>query len=197
MHAPGPPHYDPYQSGQHGGGRSHGRGGFHNSNRGRPHTGGDKMRHNNHKKPNGVPSTPQGGHQKPDAPSAGKKKKRKTNTLGLTPGDESDDDFNEEAKLVELIGPDAPKYVCSFVFFSLLCFVADELAFVSSFQHIFLLGCVLTKTHSSQSHRYCCMDRRTQSQLPHAGAHQSPGCSCGNLKRRKGERRQRCRSLVT
>ncbi|KAI6294387.1 hypothetical protein MCOR34_009719 [Pyricularia oryzae] len=108
MHAPGPPHYDPYQSGQHGGGRSHGRGGFHNSNRGRPHTGGDKMRHNNHKKPNGVPSTPQGGHQKPDAPSAGKKKKRKTNTLGLTPGDESDDDFNEEAKLVELIGPDAP-----------------------------------------------------------------------------------------
>lgn len=111
-HMPGPVHYDAYYGGQHGA-RSHGRGGFHSSNgRGRPHVGGDKMRHNHHmKKPGGAPSTPHNNHQKPDAASAGKKKKRKTNTLGLTPGEESDDDANEEEKLVELIGPDAPKYV--------------------------------------------------------------------------------------
>jgi len=63
-----------------------------------------------HKKPGGnnvpIPNT---RHQKPDAPSAGKKKKRKTNTLGLTPGEESDDDVDEEARLVEMIGADAPK----------------------------------------------------------------------------------------
>ncbi|KAL8413848.1 hypothetical protein RB594_005184 [Gaeumannomyces avenae] len=109
-HMPGPVHYDAsYYGGQHGA-RAHGRGGFHSSNgRGRPHMGGDKMRHNHHiKKPGGAPSTPHNNHQKPDAASAGKKKKRKTNTLGLTPGEESDDDANEEEKLVELIGPDAP-----------------------------------------------------------------------------------------
>ncbi|EON97787.1 putative nuclear fragile x mental retardation-interacting protein 1 protein [Phaeoacremonium minimum UCRPA7] len=58
----------------------------------------------------GPPSTPNTHHQKPDAASAGKKKKRKTNTLGLTPGDDSDeDDVDEEAKLTEMIGADAPQ----------------------------------------------------------------------------------------
>ncbi|KAJ1307915.1 hypothetical protein OPQ81_001992 [Rhizoctonia solani] len=42
-------------------------------------------------------------------PLLARKKKRKTNTLGLTPGDESDDDLDEEAKLSELIGADAPE----------------------------------------------------------------------------------------
>lgn len=74
------------------------------------------MRYN--KKPGFHNNGPQGAHaahppshhQKPDAASAAKKKKRKTNTLGLTPGDESDEEeADEESKLVELIGPDAPK----------------------------------------------------------------------------------------
>jgi hypothetical protein len=56
--------------------------------------------------PGGQNPTPH--HQKPDAPSAGRKKKRKTNTLGLTPGDESEeDDENEETKLAEQLGDDA------------------------------------------------------------------------------------------
>lgn len=58
--------------------------------------------------------------QKPvnlEAPSK-KKKKRKTNTLGLTPNgvehEESEDeidDIDEEARLVTLLGPDTPQYV--------------------------------------------------------------------------------------
>ena len=103
--AAGHGHFDPYTS--HGS-RPHGRGGYHNNAaRGRPSFGGDKMRH---KKPGGSVSTPSSHHQKPDAASAGKKKKRKTNTLGLTPGEESDeDDADEETRLLELVGPDAPK----------------------------------------------------------------------------------------
>lgn len=49
-----------------------------------------------------------------------KKKKRRTNTLGLTPnGDEHEesedevDDVDEEVKLVTLLGPDTPQYVRS------------------------------------------------------------------------------------
>jgi hypothetical protein len=43
---------------------------------------------------------------KADPPSVGKKKKRKVNTLGLTPGveSESEDDEGEEKALTELIG---------------------------------------------------------------------------------------------
>lgn len=43
-----------------------------------------------------------------DSPSVGRKKKRKTNTLGLTPGmeSESEDDEGEEKALVDLIGSD-------------------------------------------------------------------------------------------
>jgi hypothetical protein len=49
---------------------------------------------------------------------AKKKKKRRTNTLGLTPNgvdhedsDEEQDDVDEEARLVTLLGPDTPQYV--------------------------------------------------------------------------------------
>lgn len=54
-------------------------------------------------------------HQKSD-PAAAKKKKRKTgNSLGLTPGDDnSDDDIDEEKRLEELLGTDAPGYVTIF-----------------------------------------------------------------------------------
>lgn len=120
----GPPHHYDGQFQQNGqqSGRHHGRGGFQNNNfkqrsgfndnKGRHHNHNHSHNHNNnanHRKPSGGPSTPQTHHQKPDAASAGKKKKRKTNTLGLTPGDESEDDLDEEAKLSELIGADAPE----------------------------------------------------------------------------------------
>ena len=73
----------------------------------RPQFGGDKSRNRNRSRPAHTPPT---HHQKPDAAPLGKKKKRKMNTLGLTPGDESDeDDENEEQKLNEMIGADAPK----------------------------------------------------------------------------------------
>ncbi|KAJ9137913.1 Zinc finger transcription factor [Pleurostoma richardsiae] len=105
---PGPPQYDGHFNHNN---RHHSRGGFHTANnsfRSRPQFGGDKIRHN--KKSGGPPSTPNTQYQKPDAASAGKKKKRKTNTLGLTPGDDSDDDdADEEAKLTEMIGADAPQ----------------------------------------------------------------------------------------
>ncbi|ERT00313.1 uncharacterized protein SPSK_08613 [Sporothrix schenckii 1099-18] len=114
----GPPqHYDPYYNNQNN--RHHQRGGFHNNS----HRGGrggftdNKMRYKKHNSTShaGAPHTTHphsNNHQKPDAASAGKKKKRKTNTLGLTPGEESDEEEDdEEAKLVELIGPDAPNPV--------------------------------------------------------------------------------------
>lgn len=61
------------------------------------HHGGDKARH----KPNHHDNS-----HKPEPPSGGKKKKRKINTLGLTPGmeSESEDDEGEEKVLTELIG---------------------------------------------------------------------------------------------
>ncbi|POS76920.1 hypothetical protein DHEL01_v204696 [Diaporthe helianthi] len=122
----GPPH-------QHGAafqqnGRHHGRGGFNNhgsnfrqrlgfnDNKGRHqhhnrHNNNNNTNHNaNHNKKSGAPpSAPQTHHQKPDAASAGKKKKRKTNTLGLTPGDDTEDDLDEEIKLSELLGGEVPK----------------------------------------------------------------------------------------
>jgi hypothetical protein len=110
--APGPPNSAgpaPYDSYTPPSSHGHGRGGFSGGSfRGRAQYGGDKTRH---KKPGGhPPNANPHHHQKPDAASAGKKKKRKTNTLGLTPGDESgEDDADEETKLLELIGPDAPK----------------------------------------------------------------------------------------
>jgi hypothetical protein len=48
---------------------------------------------------------------KSESPSVGKKKKRKTNTLGLTPGvdSETEDDEGEEKTLTELIGQETLK----------------------------------------------------------------------------------------
>ncbi|EAA35924.1 hypothetical protein GE21DRAFT_1720 [Neurospora crassa] len=92
----------------------HGRGGHNNGHpRHRPQFGGDKVRGRNghaggHNSRGGKAFSPPAHHQKHDH-SGGKKKKRKTNTLGLTPGDESDeDDENEEERLNEMIGADAP-----------------------------------------------------------------------------------------
>jgi hypothetical protein len=51
-----------------------------------------------------------------------KKKRRRTNTLGLTPNgvdhedsDDEVDDVDEEARLVTLLGPDTPSYVSLWV----------------------------------------------------------------------------------
>ncbi|KAK4649196.1 uncharacterized protein QC761_116830 [Podospora bellae-mahoneyi] len=89
--------------------RHHNRGGgFHSNSKNRSHFGGDKHRNRNQNKGQ-ASQTPPTHHQKPDAASASKKKKRKTNTLGLTPGDESEEDLeNEEERLTELIGAEAP-----------------------------------------------------------------------------------------
>lgn len=73
--------------------------------RGRGGHNGDKSR--SHK-----PShTDHPHHKLPDNPSGGKKKKRKINTLGLTPGmeSESEDDEGEEKVLTDLIGKEALK----------------------------------------------------------------------------------------
>ena len=79
----------------------------------RPPFGGDRGRgrngHTNNTNRGGKAHSPPAPHQKPD-PSNGKKKKRKTNNLGLVPGDEEDDDLDdEEQRLTEMIGADAPK----------------------------------------------------------------------------------------
>ncbi|KAK0751606.1 hypothetical protein B0T18DRAFT_72300 [Schizothecium vesticola] len=84
------------------------RGGFnHQNNKPRTQYGGGKDRNRNQK--GHMAQTPPTYHQKPDAASTGKKKKRKTNTLGLTPGDDSDDCEENEEELDELYGADAPK----------------------------------------------------------------------------------------
>jgi len=92
--------------------RGRGRGDFQQQSRG-PHN-----RDNRH--PNiGQRSTPENFHKPAVAEAGGKKKKkRRTNTLGLTPNgaeheDSEDeiDDIDEEARLVTLLGPDTPQYV--------------------------------------------------------------------------------------
>ncbi|KAI8633468.1 hypothetical protein F5Y19DRAFT_302127 [Xylariaceae sp. FL1651] len=87
-----------------------GRDGFGHSNRGgrAGHNGrGEKFRHREQRPAQGFNHP-----QKPDAAVHAKKKKRKTNTLGLTPGDESSDGEaaldDEEKRLTELLGADAP-----------------------------------------------------------------------------------------
>ncbi|KAK1758226.1 hypothetical protein QBC47DRAFT_358100 [Echria macrotheca] len=97
----------PYDSASGHGARHHNRGGFH-SNHSKPRSqfGGDKMRNRNRAQPSQTPPTQ---HQKPDTASTGKKKKRRTNTLGLTPGDESDGFDENEEELEELYGADAPQ----------------------------------------------------------------------------------------
>ncbi|KAI2616540.1 hypothetical protein GGR54DRAFT_641560 [Hypoxylon sp. NC1633] len=88
--------------------RGHGRGGYSHPNRGGHAMNGDrgeKFRHRDQK-----PHQSFNNYQKSDAAAASaKKKKRKTNTLGLTPGDDdSDDGIDEEKRLEELLGADAP-----------------------------------------------------------------------------------------
>ena len=91
--------------------RGKGRGDFHVRGRGesRQHNSGHRATSENYHKPAGA-----------DA-NGKKKKKRRTNTLGLTPNgadhEESEDeidDVDEEARLVTLLGPDTPQYVCLF-----------------------------------------------------------------------------------
>lgn len=90
-----------------------GRGGreaYSGGTRGRSHHNdrGDKFRHKGQR--NGDFNSA----QKSDLPSgnsSGKKKKRKTNTLGLTPGGEDsseEEEVDEEARLKELLGDDLP-----------------------------------------------------------------------------------------
>jgi hypothetical protein len=120
MHGQRPPlDPNPFNSGPHrgrgnmnsfnkGGHNNRGRGDFQFRNR-------DNNRHvsNSHRAQSEFP------HKSAGADSNGKKKKkRRTNTLGLTPNgvehDESDeeiDDVDEEARLVTLLGPDTPQYV--------------------------------------------------------------------------------------
>ncbi|KAH8593687.1 hypothetical protein B0O99DRAFT_515397 [Bisporella sp. PMI_857] len=66
---------------------------------------------------NGSHRSPSHGFQKPassDGSASKKKKKRRTNTLGLTPNgadheeSEEEEDIDEEARLVTLLGPDTP-----------------------------------------------------------------------------------------
>ncbi|KAI1821932.1 hypothetical protein F4861DRAFT_425858 [Xylaria intraflava] len=87
-----------------------GRDGFGHNNRGGrgAHSGrGEKFRHRDQRTSHGLNPS-----QKPDAAVHAKKKKRKTNTLGLTPGDESSEGEemldDEEKRLSELLGADAP-----------------------------------------------------------------------------------------
>ncbi|PHH81308.1 hypothetical protein CDD82_1052 [Ophiocordyceps australis] len=81
-----------------------GRGGPRDSFRGRGghNHGGDRSRN----QPNHSKQEPK---IKAESPSVGKKKKRRTNTLGLTPGmdSETEDDEGEEKALLELIGSEA------------------------------------------------------------------------------------------
>ncbi|WYZ42828.1 hypothetical protein EsH8_VI_000527 [Colletotrichum jinshuiense] len=105
-HASAPPQ-EPYykHDGQTGrgrggprGGNARGRGSFHGNDRARHRPQGN----HNHRQDGGF-------HHKHDNAASGKKKKRKTNTLGLTPGQDSDseDDEMEEETLRKLIGADA------------------------------------------------------------------------------------------
>jgi hypothetical protein len=101
----------PFNSGPHRGRgnanfRGRGRNDFNSRGNGNHQSNGHRAPSENFHKPTGVDA---GGK---------KKKKRKTNTLGLTPNgvdhDESEDDLDEvdeEARLVTLLGPDTPQYV--------------------------------------------------------------------------------------
>ncbi|KAI8945659.1 hypothetical protein F4801DRAFT_114674 [Xylaria longipes] len=87
-----------------------GRDGFSHSNRGGRgghNNRGEKFRHRDPRPSHGFNPS-----QKPDAAVHSKKKKRRINTLGLTPGDESSEGEgvldDEEKRLSELLGVDAP-----------------------------------------------------------------------------------------
>jgi hypothetical protein len=107
---------NPYNSGSPNRGRGNpnfrgrGRGDNQHSRGGR-----DNNRHQN----GGQRSTSENFHKPAGADANGKKKKkRRMNTLGLTPNgaehedsDDEVDDVDEEARLVTLLGPDTPQYV--------------------------------------------------------------------------------------
>ncbi|KAI1182659.1 hypothetical protein F5B17DRAFT_176443 [Nemania serpens] len=104
------PVHVPHNTHSYGGRGGSGRDGFGHSNRGGRggHGGrGEKFRQRDQKPSHGFNPS-----QKPDAAVHSKKKKRKTNTLGLTPGDESSEGEggldDEEKRLSELLGADAP-----------------------------------------------------------------------------------------
>ncbi|KAI0144653.1 hypothetical protein GGR57DRAFT_323559 [Xylariaceae sp. FL1272] len=111
--SPYPPAHMSHNSRGYGMGGS-GRDGFGHSHRGGRGGHGDrggKFRNRDHKGHQGNNQNNQS--QKPDnSAHANKKKKRKTNTLGLTPGDESSDGEaaidDEEKRLADLLGADAP-----------------------------------------------------------------------------------------
>ncbi|KAI1329813.1 hypothetical protein F5Y16DRAFT_365352 [Xylariaceae sp. FL0255] len=104
---PPPPHVSHNSSGY----GTRGRDGFNHSHRGSRggHGGrGEKFRHRDQK-----PHHQGNNHaHKNDAAVHSKKKKRKTNTLGLTPGDDSSDGEaqleDEEERLAKLLGADVP-----------------------------------------------------------------------------------------
>ncbi|KAI2624745.1 hypothetical protein GGS21DRAFT_493753 [Xylaria nigripes] len=109
MPYPGAAHA-PHNAHGYGNRGGHGRDGFGHTGRGGRggHSSrGEKFRHRDQKPSHGVNPS-----QKPDAAVHAKKKKRKTNTLGLTPGDESSEGEamldDEEKRLSELLGADAP-----------------------------------------------------------------------------------------
>lgn len=107
---PNPFHTSPHRGRGNMNFRGRGRGDFQNQFRGRdnnrPYNGGSRSSSDTYHKPAGA-----------DA-NGKKKKKRRTNTLGLTPNgvdheesEEEVDDVDEEARLVTLLGPDTPQYV--------------------------------------------------------------------------------------
>jgi len=119
-YAPPPPAFLPtkpsFESRPGHGSRNLGRGGYHNNNRSKLHNNSMNNRHRAQNRSTGSSAPPQ--PQRSEVHSGGKKKKRRTNTLGLTPVDndagsqaDSDNDENEEERLNELYGLDAPKYV--------------------------------------------------------------------------------------
>ncbi|KAI0197620.1 hypothetical protein F4808DRAFT_294789 [Astrocystis sublimbata] len=104
------PSYPPRNAHGFGNRGGSGRDGFahsHKGGRGGHNNRGEKFRSREQRPAHG--SNPS---QKPDAAVHSKKKKRKTNTLGLTPGDESSEGEgapeDEEKRLVETLGADAP-----------------------------------------------------------------------------------------
>jgi hypothetical protein len=107
---------NPYNSPQRGRGNMNFRGG----NRGRGDFQSFRGRDNNRHHNNGYRAPSSETYHKPAGADMNgkKKKKRRTNTLGLTPNgadheDSEDevDDVDEEARLVTLLGPDTPQYV--------------------------------------------------------------------------------------
>lgn len=107
---------NPYNS------QNRGRGGNMNNFRGRGGRGDFSAQfrgRENRQFSNGNHRPTDNSHKSAGADANGKKKKkRRTNTLGLTPNgvdhedsDEEIDDVDEETRLVTLLGPDTPQYV--------------------------------------------------------------------------------------